>query len=45
MMNRKGFGRKWSWPNFKELSWLSSGGIKEKPRKTSVRIAGLQAEN
>jgi hypothetical protein len=30
MMNWKGFGRKWSWPNFKVLSWNLPGGTEEK---------------
>jgi hypothetical protein len=29
MMNWKGFGRKWSWPNFKVLSRYSTGGTEE----------------
>jgi hypothetical protein len=29
MMNWKGFGRKWSRPNFKVLSWHSPGGTEE----------------
>jgi hypothetical protein len=29
MMNWKGFGRKWSWSNFKVLSQHSPGGIEE----------------
>jgi hypothetical protein len=39
MMNRKGFGRKRSWPNFKELSRHSLGEVR-KPQKSSIRIAG-----
>jgi hypothetical protein len=33
MMNWKGFGRKWSWPNFKELSQNLLGGTKENHEK------------
>jgi hypothetical protein len=29
MMNWEGFGRKRLWPNFKELSWNSSGGTEK----------------
>jgi hypothetical protein len=38
-MNRKGFGRKRPWPNFKVLSWHSPG-CTEETTKTSIRIAG-----
>jgi hypothetical protein len=38
-MNRKGFGRKRSWPNFKVVSRYSPEGTR-KPIKTSIRIAG-----
>jgi hypothetical protein len=44
MMNWKGCGRKLSWPNIKELSQNLPGGTEENTNKTSVRIAGLQAE-
>jgi hypothetical protein len=43
MMNWEGFGRKWSWPNFKVLSWHLPGGTEE-TMKTSVRIVSLQVE-
>jgi hypothetical protein len=33
MMNWKGFGRKWSWPNFKVLSWHFLGEIEENHEK------------
>jgi hypothetical protein len=39
MMNWKGFGRRWLWPNFKVLSCIRLEGQK-KPRKPSVKIAG-----
>jgi hypothetical protein len=42
MMNWKGFGRKQSWPNFNP--GIDLEGPEKKPRKTSVRIADLQAE-
>jgi hypothetical protein len=42
-MNLEGFGRKHSWPNFKVLSWHSSGEIEENHEKP-VRIAGLWVE-
>jgi hypothetical protein len=29
MINWKGFGRKWSWPNFKVLSRHSPGGTED----------------
>jgi hypothetical protein len=29
MMNWKGCGRKWSWPNFKVLSWHMFEGTEE----------------
>jgi hypothetical protein len=29
MMNWKGFGRNWLWPNLKVLSWHSPGGTEE----------------
>jgi hypothetical protein len=32
-MNWKGFGRKWSWPNFKVLSWHLPGGTEENHEK------------
>jgi hypothetical protein len=35
MMNLKGFGRKRSWPNFKVVSWHSSGGM----RKTTKNLS------
>jgi hypothetical protein len=40
MMNYKGFGRKRSWPNFKELSRHSPGGTEEKIREISISLAG-----
>jgi hypothetical protein len=43
-MNWKGFGRKWSWPNFKVLTQHLPGGTEEKPPETSVKIAGLRAK-
>jgi hypothetical protein len=42
MMNWKGLGRKWWWPNFKVLSWHSPGGT-EKITKTlnqGTRLTG-----
>jgi hypothetical protein len=41
MMNWKGFGSKWPWPNFKVLSRHLTGGTEEN-HKTSIRIAGRQ---
>jgi hypothetical protein len=32
-MNLKGFGRKWSWPNFKVLSWHLPGQTEETHEK------------
>jgi hypothetical protein len=43
MMSWKKFGRKWSWPDFKVLSW-NSHGMTEDNHKKLVRIAGLGAE-
>jgi hypothetical protein len=40
----KGFGMKWSWPNFKALSQLLPGGTEKNHNKSSFRISGLQAK-
>jgi hypothetical protein len=45
MMNWKGFGRKWLWPNFKVLSQHSSGGNEGNHKKTSVIIAGCWGQD
>jgi hypothetical protein len=42
MMNWKGFGRKWSWPNFKLLSRHFPAGTEE--NHENLRIADLWAE-
>jgi hypothetical protein len=44
MINWKGFGRKWLWPDFKVLYWNFPGGTEGNKKKTSVRFAGLWAE-
>jgi hypothetical protein len=44
MTNWKVGGRKHFWPNFKVLSWHLPGGTEEKPQKTLVMIASLQAK-
>jgi hypothetical protein len=42
MMNWKGFGRKWSWPNFKVLSQHLPGGSEGKHGKphSGYSVAG-----
>jgi hypothetical protein len=42
MMNWKGCGKKWSWPNLEVLSPHLPGETEENHK--TVRIAGLQAE-
>jgi hypothetical protein len=44
MMNFKGFVRKQSWPNFKVLSWYSSGGTEEnhKKRRSGELVAAAE---
>jgi hypothetical protein len=37
MMNRKGFGRKWSWLNFKALSEHSLGKTEETHKNVQDR--------
>jgi hypothetical protein len=43
-MNWKGFGRKWSWPNFKVLSWFSRGETEKNHKKVSQDPI-IKAEN
>jgi hypothetical protein len=43
IMNWKGFGRKWSWTNFKEESWHSSGGTEENHNQDR-QFAGARIE-
>jgi hypothetical protein len=42
MMNWKGFGRKFSWSNFKVLFRNLPGGTVENHEKVSVRVAGIR---
>jgi hypothetical protein len=42
-MSWKGFGNKWSWPNLRYYPAICLEGLR-KTSKTSIRIAGLQAE-
>jgi hypothetical protein len=42
-MNWKGFGSKWSRPNFKILSLNSHGGTEEN-KENEFRISGLRVE-
>jgi hypothetical protein len=43
MMNRKGFGRKWSWPNLGTVPAFA-GRDYRKARKTVVRIDSVPDE-
>jgi hypothetical protein len=43
MMNWKGCGKKWSWPNLRHYPAICLEGLR-KTTKNFVRIAGLQAE-
>jgi hypothetical protein len=43
MMNRKGFGRKWSYPIFRYYPRICLEGLR-KATKKSFRISGLRAE-
>jgi hypothetical protein len=45
MMNWKGFGRKWPWPNFKVLSWHSPGETEENHEKHQSGQQVARAEN
>jgi hypothetical protein len=45
MMNWKGFGRKWSRPNFKVLSWHLLGEIEENHEKPPSGQPIASAEN
>jgi hypothetical protein len=42
----KGFGRKWSWPNFKALSWSSPGSTEEDhgKRHSGLPVSGPRSE-
>jgi hypothetical protein len=45
MMNFKGFGREWSWPNLKVITQHSPGGTEKNNEETQSGYPTVRVEN